>query len=817
MQTKLFLLGLGLAYNLLSSPALGQIIPDRSLPHNSLVTNQGNMTIINGGTRRGSNLFQSFSQFSVPEANTALFNNAPNIQNIITRVTGNSVSNIDGTLQDNGTANLWFINPNGIVFGQNAQLNIGGSFFATTANSINFADGFKFNADGSQSSTLLTISIPVGLLFNGNPGSISQQGTGQGISQLITIYNPYNVNPYSGGLSVSAGKSISLVGGDVNLQGATLTAPEGVINIGSVDAGNVSLHAIPQGWELSYANALSFGNINLTQRTLINTIGNGGGDINFQGNNIFLSGGSIVLLENTGDANSIGNINVNSNTLNLKTTGVFESESDTNFLTGSPVSNSFTAFLTEGLGNGTTGNINIKVQELNLEGGSSLYSRLFDNSSGGNININANSVKLKGYFAPIPISPTVIVIINNGNGESGDIKISTGQLLLQDGGVITTTAYDHGNGGNIAINASDITVNNPDIPKDSINTSIVGSFISSNTYNSTGNAGNITLNTKNLYLQDQGNISSQTEDNSAAGNITINSSSIQIVDDGYISASAFNAPLIFQEIYNSPPITSGYPGVIQINTNNLYLANSEITITNQGIGHIGGTVNINANSTVLNKSSIIATTQYGVGGDIILNIQNLQLLNSSNITATANNNGNGGNITINTNTLVGLDGSNISANAFTGNGGNIQINTKGLFFSPDSLITASSNEGINGTVSVNTPEINLYVQKPPFQYVNLPKTKPICSSEPSPNELVTVGKGGIPQNPNFPLTGGLGWEDLTPIAHLQKHRQNVNLIQEAQGWETNHDGTVSFSVQTENPTLYGSLQNPTCQFSLSKY
>jgi filamentous hemagglutinin family protein len=119
--------------------ANSQIVPD-TLKINSQVTINGDITTITGGSQAGSNLFHSFRQFSLPTGTQAHFNNALDINNILVRVTGQFPSSIDGLIQANGTANLFFINPNGISFGSNASLNIGGSFIASTANSIEFAD-----------------------------------------------------------------------------------------------------------------------------------------------------------------------------------------------------------------------------------------------------------------------------------------------------------------------------------------------------------------------------------------------------------------------------------------------------------------------------------------------------------------------------------------------------------------------------------------------------------------------------------------------------------------------------------------------------
>jgi filamentous hemagglutinin family protein len=248
-----------------------EIVPDTTLPINSNVKLEGNIFNITGGTQAGSNLFHSFQEFSVPTGGTAFFNNAVDIQNIISRVTGGSISNIDGLIRANGT-NLFLINPSGIVFGPNASLNVGGSFLASTASSLKFADGFEFSATAPQTTPLLTISVPIGLQFPANPRSIQNQSTV--------------------GLEVEPGKTLALVGGDVNLDGGVLTAPGGRVELGGLaTTGTVGLNMDENNFRLSFPDGVARANVSLTNQAFVDvTADEGGGSIAVNARNLDILG-----------------------------------------------------------------------------------------------------------------------------------------------------------------------------------------------------------------------------------------------------------------------------------------------------------------------------------------------------------------------------------------------------------------------------------------------------------------------------------------------------------------------------------------------
>jgi filamentous hemagglutinin family protein len=760
----------GAVINFSANCAIAQITPDATLPSNSRVTTQDNIRIIEGGTKAGSNLFHSFEQFSVPAGTTASFNNAFDIQNIISRVTGKSVSDINGILRANGTANLFLINPNGIIFGPNASLNIGGSFLASTASSLNFADGTKFSTTEPQTTPLLTVSVPIGLQFGATAPPIRNQSQASPNDATNILLRPV-------GLQVQPGKTLALVGGDLTLEGGNLTAPEGRIELGSVDGNSlVNLNPTNQGWVLGYEGVQNFQNIQLIRRNVdgfqissqVDASGkNGSGNIQVQGRTVELVGRFVRLITRT-----------------------------------------------EGVGDG--GDLTITTRKLIVRDGAQVITSTGGEGAGGNLTVNASeSVELIGSI-PLPNTNrdefSQLFSETSASGKAGDITINTRRLRIQDGakvstdsgGVLQPPTYQQlipatGNGGNLTVNASESV--------ELIGISATGSAsgLFANTVGS-GDAGSLKLATGQLIVRDGATISVSS-----------------LVPKKYI-----------------------YQG----NESNLGKA---------------GELNVTARSILLNnQGKITSETDTGQGGNINLQVQDLLLLRrNSQISTNAGKTqaiGNGGNITINVpNGFIVAkpqENSDITANAFMGSGGKVQINATGIFgiaprnredlarqlrtddptkldpqnlFTSDITAISQTNPTLNGVVNINTPEveINRGLINLPVE-VEEPRLAQGCDvAAQNQSEFVITGRGGIPSNPREVLRSNnvqVDWVSLDGDANYSsgassretqerrsrgntQNKKNVNTppneIVEAQGWVVDRNGDVILVAQAPTMTPHG--------------
>ncbi len=731
---------LGLVSFVFNTPASAQIVPDSSV--GTRVT--PNVTIngvpsdrVDGGTVRGANLFHSFSDFNIAAGRGAYFTNPAGITNIFTRVTGFSSSNINGILGVLGNANLFLLNPTGIIFGPSARLDLNGSFLATTANSINFADGTQFSASNPQAAPLLTVSVPVGLGLGSNPGAIQLQGTGHNLT--VGLFSPYiGAGASSTGLRVQPGKTLALVGGDVVLEGGILTAPQGRIELGGGADGVVTLSPTGQGWTLGYSGVQTFRDIQLSQQALVDASGAGGGDIQLVGKRIALTDYSVALIQNQG-LQPAGNIRANASEL-LQ-------------------ANSLSGLDNETVGVGKGGNITISTPRLSLDDGAVIDTRTFGAGLGGNITVDAfESAQLSGFLPSSAANRSTIVAAAFGSGRGGDLTVSTKQLTILDGAYIAGATLGTGPGGNVKVNAAD------SVEVSGVEPSFLSSSAVSSASFSAGNAGTVIINTSKLVVRDGGRVDASTGASGNAGSVTINASdSVEVNgmalggNPSLLSSAASILDPAFRQLYRLPPVASGTSGDIAINTEELSVTNGGlVNVQNDGTGN-GGTVWVNAPSITLdNHSGITAAAASGQGGNIALQTQDLQLRHGSNITATAAGVGNGGNIKIDTETLVALENSNITANAFKGSGGNIQIVTQGIFLSPDSHITASSQLGVSGAVNVSVVNLNQQnaLAIAPSNFVSgeqLALDSCLTRNNARQGKFVVTGNGGLPETPDEAL------------------------------------------------------------------
>ena len=584
---------------LLSSSVSAQIVPDGTLNTQvNLIDGQQKIQKITGGIESESrtNLFHSFKEFSPTSDFVTYFDNNNNIQNIFTRVTGGSSSLIDGLIKANGSASLFILNPSGIIFGNNAQLALGGSFIATTAESIIFADGTKFDTQLDQTSPLLTVSIPSGLQYGNSPGAISSNNT-----------NSINLN-------VSPENTIAFLGGNIELQNISIEALSGNVEISGVAEGKiVSLFPVNNGWKFSYENASKFNDITISQQSQINTTGELG-TINLRGKDIFLNPGSFFLNDTDTDVNSGGiyllatnHIELNAAILSTQVRGFDE---DRNPLP-QPVQ-------------GKGGNIQISAKDLKITNGSVITSSTVNEGAGGNITLNiSGSLELSELMGLRESLPSLIISSVGGNGEGGTIEINTNKLVITDGTRIDSSSFGQGKAGNIFVNARESIL---------VSGSSFGNIFGRDV---TFNSGLISSSGfEDLPLE------FQIPNLGESGSLLVNTPQLSIEDGGEISVSHFGR---------------GNSGDITINVGELLLNNdSQITATSASgnINSINGSINVTGSEIILKDNATIAATAKGDGNGANINItaNNLVMFDDSSIDANAVK-GSGGNITITTQSL----------------------------------------------------------------------------------------------------------------------------------------------------------------------
>ncbi|PLZ95166.1 hypothetical protein CEN50_23185 [Fischerella thermalis CCMEE 5268] len=474
------------------SRSTAQIVPDVNLggTENSVVNPDAINGIpsdrIDGGAIRGSNLFHSFQEFNVLEGRGAYFSNPNGIANILTRVTGGNPSNILGRLGVLGNANLFLLNPKGIFFGANASLDVSGSFFASTADSVVF-DNIEFSASNPQPVPQLSINIPIGLRFRDNPGNITNNGR----------------------LQVQTGNTLALVGGDVSLDGGSLTAPDGQVELGGLaQAGTVGLNP---DFSLRLSEAVTRGNVLLTNAAKIDVANTGSASVAINAQNLNINGGSRITggIKEGLDSNGFvpGDINLNvTDLVAINQDSIVENVADVNAI-------------------GNAGNINVNANKVEITGAGRIRTRtLGKKSDAGDINIKATDIYIS--------NPAYIVPVNDALRKDPSLE---DKPALDASNYKSDRRIGTGSSGNIFLDASgSITlIGEPGTDK------VISTY---NAGSGTG-GGDILLTAKGSVLLDNAFLVTTVINNKAdtgAGNIFLQGDkSLSLVNNSQLSAITF--------------------------------------------------------------------------------------------------------------------------------------------------------------------------------------------------------------------------------------------------------------------------------------
>lgn len=589
------------------------------------------------------NLFHSFDYFNLDSRQTATFESADSIRNIFSRVTGGSPSSIDGTIATTmeSDVNLFLINPDGIIFGDNSALKVSGSFTASTADAILFGDNYAFSASEGNvlPNSLLTVD-PSALLFN------------QINDQSARIIN-------TGTLQVRSGTSLLLVGGDITLNNGNLSAPGG----GRIDLASIA----------------SSGTIDLIIR---DDIGLALGAIaNIQKGNIELISNSEIVSNAPLTEDTPGTISLQANTVSLSENSFIKSQTianpffpslefgDASFISiqadGQVILDNNSQILsTSDIGSrGNSGNIEIITGSLFLKNGSEIEVATNAFGDAGQILLIAdNDIHLEDSFiigesgrlalgindaardiridAGGELSLTGFSVVSTqtvGIADAGNITVNAEQLNIQNGSRILASTEGPGKGGDIEVTVNDSVDISGIFTDTDVTSSIFSSGLFTTTSSTGGDAGNINLRANHARISDSAVLSARTNSSAAGGDISVNVNSLKIKDGGQVLTTAFS---------------DGNAGSIEIQaTENIILSGTDPNFAERE--ELFGTINIDNDGPA---SGLLARTEgSGLGGEIIIHSPQLTILDGAVVSTSASSNSlseSGGNIQLNTTQLA---------------------------------------------------------------------------------------------------------------------------------------------------------------------
>ena len=467
---------LGISFVLSWPVCYADAVTDGSL--GKVVHLHGNMTIDQTlGKVNGHNLFHSFKVFDVNKGQTATFTGSSAIQNVISRVTGKQPSNIDGLIKSEvGKANFYFINPNGVVFGEDAKVDVPGAFHVSTANALNFSGDKVFSATHPGNASSLTASEPESFGFLGN--SQGKNGTIRFNDATITDF---------GGVD-SKSQKVYFIARNITIDnGSQIKNSGGEIYLDAV--GNIKYDEnIKHNKIYNLKDSQHKGELYINNKSAVDTNGDGGGLINIQAGNLSIGNESILSAQNRGSINAINK-------------GIYIKAYDT----------------------------------VNLISGGQIKASAYSTGIGGNIEIYSKNLHIVGYKKnDIKLDTQKSGIINEvgcansckGWGSGGNINIKSGTIMIVDSGEISSSSYGKiKSAGKINIESNNIVIDGKNQKADAVTGISSNSCINESSFcqNSSASAGRITINANTVSIQNNAAVSSTVSSLSGnSGEIVIN-------------------------------------------------------------------------------------------------------------------------------------------------------------------------------------------------------------------------------------------------------------------------------------------------------
>ena len=670
------------------NPTFAQIAPDATLgAESSVVTPNIEVRglpaeLIEGGAVRGVNLFHSFNQFNAGDGQRVYFANPVGIEHILTRITGNNSSTILGTLGVDGGANLFLLNPNGIIFGENAQLDIAGSFVATTANSLVFENGFEFSATTPEAPPLLSIHVTPGLQYGSNhPGATISSAGHLAAGQDLTL-SAGNLNLQG---QLHAGRDLTLQAND------TVTVRDSTVNPFIASAQGKLLvqgDRIVDIFALNHPNSGFFSGGDMVLRSA-NSVG---GDAHYS------SGGSFRIEQLDGSLGnlfspydpvirSLGDVSFNNyegTSLHILAAGRVYIPGLVR-ITGPETGSVGNDYLAEEirLSDGTVVPINGSIQStLDVRAG---VSPALVGSLGVTGQNFSDSFYRDSLFFRIPENPTLFPTPTNA-----DITINEIAISAPNGLVFLTNQYQPNTAlsGNIQI--SRVRTGNEGLNSSPIFFGDSGSII-------VDSRGDITIANSN---SGRGTVRTDSITNKA-GDITL------IADGSFIMANGVQLAAL--------ALGQGDAGNINILVRDsvLMTGNAQMAAFTRGQGDAGNINIVALNAVSFASDSFISTEvksgAVGNGGNININAGSLSIDGNSTVQANTEGQGNAGIITIDANRLeLTRGGKVLTTSGGTGNAGDIAIEaTDSVNISLGFIITGSTGAGDSGNLSISTRELKV--------------------------------------------------------------------------------------------------------------